>query len=101
VQKHAAYSFVKQLFTKDDRIARIDEYHRRIASMVAAFQVFSSFTHLKLLALTLENDKISALVNAQEWQLRNEHAHAADQSQLSDRLAKLEANQVDLAQALS
>jgi hypothetical protein len=39
VQKQASYNFLKQLYTKDERIARIEEYHRRIGSMVAAFQV--------------------------------------------------------------
>jgi hypothetical protein len=38
ILKEASAGFLKQLFTKDQRIARIEEYHRHIGSSVASFQ---------------------------------------------------------------
>jgi len=45
--------------------------------------------------------KISALVNINAWQARNDHARAADQRELNERLIHLEANQWLLVQTLS
>jgi hypothetical protein len=39
IEKEASCVFLKLLFTKDQRIAKIDEYHRRIATSVTSFQV--------------------------------------------------------------
>jgi hypothetical protein len=39
VQKEPLCGFLKLLFTKDQRIAQIDAYHRRIAISVASFEV--------------------------------------------------------------
>jgi hypothetical protein len=52
-------------------------------------------------ALTLKNKKISTSVNAQDWQQKNDHARAVDQSELLERLAGLEANQAKLMEILS
>jgi len=41
VQKEHLCGFLKLLFTKDQRIAQIEVYHRRIATSVASFQVSS------------------------------------------------------------
>src|SRR5207244_20921 len=66
VQKQASYSLLKQLFTKDERIARIDEYRRRIGLMVDAFRVcFPSVIHRSLTTrglanLTVDNLDIAA-----------------------------------------
>jgi hypothetical protein len=38
VRTQASHSFVKLLFTKDDRIAAIEGYHRKIEAMITAFQ---------------------------------------------------------------
>src|ERR1700734_572290 len=38
VQKEADCGFLKLLFTKDRRITRIEEYHRRIGTSVTSFQ---------------------------------------------------------------
>ena len=38
VEKDSSCLFLKLLFTKDQRIARIEGYHRRIASLVTSFQ---------------------------------------------------------------
>ena len=38
VQKEASRGFLNLLFTKDRRISRIDEYHRRIAMSATSFQ---------------------------------------------------------------
>ena len=39
VQKEVSYPFLKLLFTKDQRIARIEQYHGRITTAVTSFQV--------------------------------------------------------------
>ena len=41
VQKQVSQPLLKTLFTKDDRIARIEGYHRQISALVNAFQVRS------------------------------------------------------------
>jgi hypothetical protein len=38
VRKETSRPFLKVLFTKDERIARIEQYHRRIATAVTSFQ---------------------------------------------------------------
>jgi Trp operon repressor len=38
VQQEASRAFLKLLFTKDERIARIEEYHQRISTTVTTFQ---------------------------------------------------------------
>jgi hypothetical protein len=38
IKKDASCMFLKLLFTKDQRIARIEGYHRRIATLVTSFQ---------------------------------------------------------------
>jgi hypothetical protein len=51
IEKDASCVFLKLLFTKDQRIARIEGYHRRIATLVTSFQ--ASFHTFRLLhALT-------------------------------------------------
>jgi hypothetical protein len=49
VQKEASCGFLKLLYTKDQRIAQIEEYHRCIGTSVTSFQ--ESFFHLHLLDL--------------------------------------------------
>ena len=48
VQKESSRGFLKLLFTKDERIARIEGYHRRIGTAVTSFHaslnIFSSLT---------------------------------------------------------
>jgi hypothetical protein len=39
VQREASRGFLKLLFTKDQRIAQIEAYHRRITTSVESFQV--------------------------------------------------------------
>lgn len=39
VQKQTAEGFMKSLSTKDQRIAQIENYYRRIESAIASFQV--------------------------------------------------------------
>jgi hypothetical protein len=39
VQKDASCVFLKLLFTKNERIDKISEYHVRIGTLIAAFQV--------------------------------------------------------------
>jgi hypothetical protein len=46
VQKEGSRSFLKVLFTKDQRISRIEEYHRRISTAVTSFQASRSLTAL-------------------------------------------------------
>jgi hypothetical protein len=44
VQKEALCGFLKLLFTKDQRITRIEEYHRRIGDAATTFQASLSWT---------------------------------------------------------
>ncbi|KIM73018.1 hypothetical protein PILCRDRAFT_15623 [Piloderma croceum F 1598] len=77
VQKEATRGFLKLLFTKDERIARIEEYHRHIGTL------------------------ISALLNIQAWQSMNEKARATDQRELNERLSSLEINHQLLPETLN
>jgi hypothetical protein len=49
IEKEGSCVFLKLLFTKDQRIAKIDEYHKRIASSVTSFQVSSPLQLLHIL----------------------------------------------------
>jgi len=82
VQKEASCGFLKLLFSKDQRIARIESYYRRIRISVESFQ-------------------ISALLNINAWQMRNDDARAVDQELLNERLLQLERNQDRLIEALN
>jgi hypothetical protein len=45
VQKEASRPFLTLLFTKGQRIAQIDQYHRRIGTAVTSFQVDRHIIH--------------------------------------------------------
>ncbi|KIM87192.1 hypothetical protein PILCRDRAFT_303643 [Piloderma croceum F 1598] len=45
VQKEASRPFLTLLFTKDQRIAQIDQYHRRIGTAVTSFQAGRHIFH--------------------------------------------------------
>ncbi|KIM77885.1 hypothetical protein PILCRDRAFT_824860 [Piloderma croceum F 1598] len=81
IQKEASCGFLKLLFTKDQRIVRIESYYRRIDISIESFQ-------------------ISALLNINTWQVRNDDARADDQQLLNERLLQLERNQERLIEAL-
>jgi len=82
VQKEASRGFLNLLFTKDRRISRINEYHRRIAMSATSFQ-------------------ISALLYIHAWQARNDNARAVDQHELDHRLTVLETNHQQLMATLN
>jgi hypothetical protein len=89
--------FLKILFTREDRIAAIEVYHRRICATVNAFQV--SLRKLRN-NVGLSLSKVSALIDVQEWQNRNTESRAEDQRLLSERLTELELNHVELRETL-
>jgi len=82
VQKEDGREFLKLIFTKDTRIARIDGLHRKLGAAVDAFQ-------------------ISALLDVQKWQARNSRARVEDQQVLVRLLSDLQASQSWLAQLLA
>ncbi|KIM82420.1 hypothetical protein PILCRDRAFT_461876 [Piloderma croceum F 1598] len=82
VQREASRGFLKLLFTKDQRIAQIEAYHRRITTSIESFQ-------------------ISALLDIHAWQKKNVNARTADQRALNERLLHLETNQQRLMEALT
>jgi len=97
VQKEHLCGFLKLLFTKDQRIAQIEVYHRRITTSVASFQVSS---HLRVRTIEATDKQISALMSIHTWQRRNDDARAADQKELNEQLTYLETNQRKLMETL-
>ncbi|KIM73991.1 hypothetical protein PILCRDRAFT_715514, partial [Piloderma croceum F 1598] len=82
IQKEALCGFLKLLFTKDQRIAQIDGYYRRIDDSIQSFQ-------------------ISALLDIRGWTKRNNDAREVDQQVLNEQLLKLETNQQRLMETLN
>ncbi|KZP25836.1 kinase-like protein [Athelia psychrophila] len=70
-------SFLTLMFTKEARIAQIDGYQKKIATLVNTFQ-------------------ISALLDLTKWQARNVSAKDLDQQVLYEKLDDLERNQENL-----
>lgn len=72
VEKDASCTFLKLLFTKDQRITKIDEYQRRIATLVTSFQ--ASCPHLWRLHTVTWTDPIDigvawhSCLAGEEWQ---------------------------------
>jgi hypothetical protein len=99
VQKEAARGFLNLLFTKDQRISQIQEYHQRIGTSVTSFQ--ESHDIFSLASLHLPTEQISTLLNIQAWQSRNENARVADQQELNRSLSNLETNHQQLKETLS
>lgn len=81
VEKEVSVHFLKLLFTKNQRIARIEAFHQRISTSVASFQ-------------------IAALLDIREWQMRNDGAKKIDQQALDARLLQLENNHQQLMETL-
>ncbi|KIM77033.1 hypothetical protein PILCRDRAFT_12389 [Piloderma croceum F 1598] len=81
VQKEASCGFLKLLFTKDQRIVRIESYYRRIGISIESFQASCS---------VLESTSL----------VRNDDARADDQRLLNERLLQLERNQERLIETL-
>ncbi|KIM77023.1 hypothetical protein PILCRDRAFT_825765 [Piloderma croceum F 1598] len=73
----ASRPFLTVLFTKCQRIAQIDQYHRRIGTAVTSFQ-------------------ISSLVSIRAWQVRNDDARVVDRQALDNCLTRLETNHQQL-----
>lgn len=100
MQKEAAGGFLKLLFTKDQRIFRIAEYHRRLSTLIASFQVSHNLIDL-LCRIRPTEYQISALLDVQAWNSKHDRARAADQQELNERLSYLERNNQQLAETLS
>ncbi|CAA7270611.1 unnamed protein product [Cyclocybe aegerita] len=81
VRKHASLSFFQILFVKAQTVASIENYQARLTATIAAFQ-------------------ISALVNIQQWQERNDKARAKDRRSLNLRLNQLAADNLRLMEVL-
>jgi hypothetical protein len=100
VQKETSRPFMKLLFTKNLRIAQIEQYHRSISTAVTSFQASRDISQC-MTCLHQLSQQISALVSIQSWQAMNDDARAVDQRALSESLARLERNQQQLAHTLS
>uniref|UniRef100_A0A8H7Y9N2 Protein kinase domain-containing protein n=1 Tax=Psilocybe cubensis TaxID=181762 RepID=A0A8H7Y9N2_PSICU len=81
IQKQSNFGFVKLLLLKEERLATIEAFNRRIYNNINAFQV-------------------AAMIDIRVWQTRNEEARRNDQGSLHARLRHLEANQRLLIEAL-
>jgi hypothetical protein len=100
LQPQIRTGFLKSLYSKEDRISKIEEYHRRISGLVASFQVYS-LVHLNSWREILKiKSQISAVLDIQAWQSKNDDARIADQRVLHNRFDALEANQNKLMKAL-
>ncbi|KAJ7156345.1 kinase-like domain-containing protein [Mycena filopes] len=73
--------FLKLLFQKDSRMAKIDTFHRRLGMCIDAFQ-------------------ISSLLNIQSMLADSQRARERDVEALNERLADLEKNNTKLLQTL-
>jgi len=82
MQREASCGFLKLLFTKDRRIYWIDEYHRRVSTLVGSFE-------------------ISGLLDVQVWKARNDNARTFDQRAMNERLNQLERDWQRLTETLS
>jgi hypothetical protein len=100
VQKETSRPFIKLLFTKGQRIAQIEQYHRCISTAVTSFQASHHVCEC-MTCLNQLSQQISALVSIQSWQAMNDDAQAVDQRALTESLARLEANQQQLVHTLS
>ncbi len=100
VQKETSRPFIKLLFTKGQRIAQIEQYHRSISTTVTSFQASRHVCEC-MTCLNQLGQQISALVSIQSWQAMNDDARAVDQRALNESLARLEANQQQLVHTLS
>jgi hypothetical protein len=96
VQSQESRAFLKLLFTKDERIVAIDTYQRRLCSYVHAFQV-SLKTGLLYCPYP---SKLSAVIDIQDWQKKNDKGRDIDHQLLDDYLTELEANQAKLREVL-
>src|SRR5262245_10920943 len=90
IHSKEGHTFLKLLFSKDERIDAIDGYHGRIS--VHAFRV-----SLETLFLYCPYSlKLSAVTDIRAWQKKNDDGRATDQRLLNDCLTELEANQAKL-----
>lgn len=99
IQKQCTFGFFKLLLLKNERLAAIDAFHRRISSSVSTFHVWSFFL-IRYNCLKAERYRIAALIDTRLWQSRNEEARKTDQGRLHTHLRHLEANQRLLIEAL-
>ncbi|CAA7268553.1 unnamed protein product [Cyclocybe aegerita] len=81
VRKHASLSFFQILFVRAQTVTSIENYQARLTATIAAFQ-------------------ISALVNIQQWQERNDKARAKDRRSLNLRLNQLAVDNLRLMEVL-
>ena len=90
--------FLQSLFTKQERIAEIDGYHRQVDSLVTEFKVSlyrtstNDVNHLK--------QQLSHLINTNQWQSTMEEALGTDQQMLNNKLHNLETDQEQLFKLL-
>jgi hypothetical protein len=96
VRRELDRSFLTLLFTKGDRIEKIDAFNRRIAGLVQEFQVRKNISDLDDSDLPYQ---ISSALQVHDWQSRNDAARNEDQRQLSARLDALQ-NQGQLMETL-
>ncbi len=94
VNKVKEQNFLQNLYHKDDYAAQIDSFHKRILSLMHAFQVRQLAVWYAPLPLMNTSPQISSLVNVQEMLARFKKSQKTDRAALLRRLRELEKNQV-------
>ena len=97
VQNEQGRGFLKLLFSKDERIAAIENYHRRLCVCATAFQVIVSNVNQTLGPHSLQ---ITTLLDIKDWQTALDEAGEADKQLLDEYLTGLEANHLKLKEVL-
>ncbi|KAF8153325.1 kinase-like domain-containing protein [Crassisporium funariophilum] len=82
VEVQASYGILKVIYKQQESTQLIEHFHQRIATTIQAFN-------------------ITALLDLQEWQIKNASARTQDQDSLNTRLSALESNQNQLAKSLN
>jgi hypothetical protein len=101
VQKEASYGFLNLLFTKDQRISRIEDYYGRLSISIESFRAsYHIYFNQSADQQRDPQSQISALVNSWAWQERNDNARSADQQALDQLLLDLDTNQQQLMDML-
>ncbi|TFK68136.1 kinase-like protein [Pluteus cervinus] len=75
------HGFLKSLYLQGEHITAIEQFHRRIAGCLNAFN-------------------ITSLLNIQHWQEEHSKARERDQDELNNKLSMLESNQSQLSEML-
>ena len=102
VDKEQESGFFRSLVDKDARVAKIENFYRRIGMTLSAFQVrLRRFCRCAFLIVSYRfSCWILGMLNIQSMPRNNEAARIEDTNMLNERLKSLERSQADLRKTL-